>query len=212
MPERRPAPGDLSPASGSTDALRTACLTGAPGAAEELFRAYAPTVQDTLVRFLARRCRGRTDLAEDLTHEVFVAVLRDGARKLATFQGRDGCSLASWLRVVAVRLAIDALRRDRRLRWLDDGTPGMDAVQRSLVSATDGPEASVDAAETATRLERAIAGLGTRDRLLVELHLRRGAPLEQVASTLGVTMNAAYVRKSRVLDRLRRAIRDETIP
>jgi DNA-directed RNA polymerase specialized sigma24 family protein len=45
--------------------------------------------------------------------------------------------------------------------------------------------------------------------MLAELHLVRGRTLDEVAELLGVTMNAAYVRKSRVLDRLRRSLGKE---
>jgi DNA-directed RNA polymerase specialized sigma24 family protein len=51
-----------------------------------------------------------------------------------------------------------------------------------------------------------MAELGPKDRLLAELHLVRGRALEEVAEVLGVTMNAAYVRKSRLLERLRRTL------
>ena len=60
--------------------------------------------------------------------------------------------------------------------------------------------------ETAEQLAHALAELGPKDRMLAELHLVRGRSLDDVAQTLGVTMNAAYVRKSRVLDRLRRSL------
>lgn len=61
-------------------------------------------------------------------------------------------------------------------------------------------------AETAERLAQAMAQLGPKDRFLAEIHLVRGQPLEEVARLLDVTMNAAYVRKSRILERLRRTL------
>lgn len=191
------------------DPLVAAVLAGAPEAGDRLYAAYAPTVRAAVTRYLALRGRGRLDLADDLTHEVFVALLRDDGRRLRQFEGRNGCSFVGWLRVVAVRLAIDLLRRERRLVSLDDEGPAMTELRRTLRGTEGDPELGVQGSEAAARLVAAIAELGTKDRLLVELHLVRGASLAAVAIALGVTANAAYVRKSRVLERLRRTVRED---
>jgi RNA polymerase sigma factor (sigma-70 family) len=148
-------------------------------------------------------------LTDDLTHEVFLALFRDDSRKLRTFAGRHGCSLAGWLKVVAVRLTIDRLRREARVVALDDDTPRMLELRRSLRSTGTDPEEAMQGIEAAERLKSAVTQLGPKDRLLVELHLVRGRSLDHVAEVLGVSMNAAYVRKSRVVERLRRMLGSE---
>jgi RNA polymerase sigma factor (sigma-70 family) len=188
------------------DPALAAYLAGDPDGAERLVAAFGGVVHEAIARFLAFRVRSRPDLADDLTHEVFLALFRDDGRRVRTFAGRHGCSFAGWLKVVAVRLTIDRLRRDTRLVALDDDTPHMLELRRTLRSDSPDPEEVMQGAETAERLKQAMAELAQRDRLLAEMHLIRGAPLEDVAQVLGVSMNAAYVRKSRVLDRLRRVI------
>jgi RNA polymerase sigma factor (sigma-70 family) len=191
------------------DPVLTAYLAGDPTAPDRLVAAFESVVRDAITRFLAFRVRSRTDLADDLTHEVFLALFRDGGRKLKTFTGRYGCSFAGWLKVVAVRLTIDRLRREARVVALDDDTPRMQELRRSLRSDGADPVAAMQGVETAERLVQALAQLGPKDRLLAELHLVRGRSLDHVAEVLGVTMNAAYVRKSRVLERLRRMLGTE---
>lgn len=198
----------VDPDMSAPDPLVAAVLARQPGADARLFATYAPVVHAAISRYLALRRRGRADLADDLTHEVFLALMSDDGRRLRHFEGRNGCSFAGWLRVVAIRLAIDLLRRERRLVSLDDEGAAMTAFRRALRSEGDDPELGVQGAETAARLAAAVASLGAKDRLLVELHLMRGAPLPAVATALGVTANAAYVRKSRVLERLRRSLED----
>jgi RNA polymerase sigma-70 factor (ECF subfamily) len=193
---------------GVDEPLVAAALAGAPEARDRLFTVYAPVVHAAINRYLALRGRGRTDLADDLTHEVFLALFLDDGRRLRNFEGRNGCSFAGWLRVVAVRLTIDVLRRDRRMVSLDDDGTAMTELRRTLRSDTGDPERAAEGADLACKLRDAIASLGPKDRLLVELHLLRGASLPAVATALGVTANAAYVRKSRVLERLRRTVRE----
>ena len=186
--------------------LVAAALAGTPGSRDQLFAAYAPIVHAAIHRYLAQRGRGRTDLADDLTQEVFVALFDDGMRRLRNFEGRNGCSFAGWLRVVAVRMTIDVLRRDRRLVSLDDDGAAMTELRRTLRSDSADPARVAEGADAAAALRAAIHGLGAKDRLLVELHLLRGASLPAVAEALGVSANAAYVRKSRVLERLRHVV------
>jgi len=190
------------------DPLLAAWWAGEPGAVERLFVAYAPIVRSAIAAYVRRRLPGGADLAEDLTHDVFIALLADDGRRLRHFEGRNGCSFAGWLRVVAIRLAIDVLRRERRLVALDDETPSMQELRRSLRSDAPDPADAAVAEQTAARLTDAVAALAPKDRLLVELHLVRGVGLPEVARTMGVTANAAYVRKSRILKSLRAALED----
>lgn len=186
--------------------LLAAYLAGEAGGADRLVATFGGVVRDAISRFLGMRLRSRLDLAEDLTHEVFLALFADDGRKLRTYAGRHGCSFAGWLKVVAVRLTIDRLRREARSVALDDDTPRMLELRRTLRSDEPGPEETMQGVEAAERVGQALAELGPKDRLLAELHLVRGRSLDDVARILGVTMNAAYVRKSRILDRLRRTL------
>src|SRR5512146_3017534 len=51
------------------------------------------------------------EFIEDLYLEFFVSILREDFKKLRQFKGDRGCTLASWLRLVAARLTIDFLRK-----------------------------------------------------------------------------------------------------
>lgn len=197
-PEPREEPG--------IEPLVVAYLAGEPGAGDRIVASFGGVVRDAITRFLGMRLRSRLDLAEDLTHEVFLALFADEGRKLRTYTGRHGCSFGGWLKVVAVRLTIDRLRREARVVALDDDTPRMLELRRTLRSDAPGPEEAMAGVEAAERVGKALADLGPKDRVLAELHLVRGRPLDEVATALGVTMNAAYVRKSRILDRLRRIL------
>src|SRR5262245_40231976 len=104
---RMPEPENDRAVAAAAEPALAAYLSGAPDGAEQLFAAFGDLVRDAIARFLALRLRAHPELADDLTHEVFLALFRDDGRKLRTFAGRGGCSFGGWLKVVSVRLAID---------------------------------------------------------------------------------------------------------
>lgn len=201
---------DDRPEVAEVDPVLAAYLAGDPTGAERIVSTFAGVVREAIGRFLAFRVRSRMDLVDDLTHEVFLSLFREDGRKLRTFAGRHGCSFGGWLKVVAVRLTIDRLRREGRVDALDDDSPRMLELRRSLRTQEPDPETAMQGSEAADRLHQALRQLGPKDRLLAELHLVRGRSLDDVAEVLGVTMNAAYVRKSRVLERLRQMLGSDT--
>jgi DNA-directed RNA polymerase specialized sigma24 family protein len=51
------------------------------------------------------------DFADDLFQEIFLTLVQDDYFQLRRFRGDHGCMLASWLRMIAARRAIDHLRK-----------------------------------------------------------------------------------------------------
>src|SRR5262245_47987093 len=91
---------------GEFDEILAAAQQGAPWAFERIFTVLSPIVHGYL------RMQGAHE-PEDLTSEVFVAVLRN----LDTFRGDEG-GFRSWVFTIAHRRLIDERRRAVRLRVL----------------------------------------------------------------------------------------------
>ena len=84
---------------GEFESVLAAARTGSPRAHERIFRALAPVVHGYL------RLQGATE-PEDLTSEVFLAVLRN----LGSFDG-DEPGFRSWVFTIAHRRLLDERRR-----------------------------------------------------------------------------------------------------
>lgn len=138
------------------------------------------------------------DLVEDLFQEFFLALLRDDLKKLRQFRGNRGCSLASWLRVVAARQTIDSLRK-HKLSELE--------LAEALSADSSDPAISVRQEEADESLAKALKTLSPRDRLFVDLYYRQALPPEEVGAILETSVNAVYTQKSRILVKLREAIK-----
>lgn len=95
-----------------TRVLLSRCFAGDRQAAEGLVRQYSSlvyyAVRNTL---LVKVVSFSNQDLEDLHNTVFLALFEDHCRKLKQFEGRNGCSLASWIKLVAVRMVLDHLRR-----------------------------------------------------------------------------------------------------
>jgi len=189
----------MSTNSGSmTEAEKTliaGCLGGDKAAWDGFVQQFSSLVYSTIYKTLTlHHSDSGEHRVEDLYQEFFISILQDDCRKLGQFRGDRGCSMASWLRVVASRLTIDYLRRQR---------PADAEVTDAI--ASDQPDAlsALAAQEEALSLAQALESLSARDRLIIELAYRRSLSAEESAAILKTSVGAFYTQKSRVLDKLR---------
>jgi RNA polymerase sigma-70 factor (ECF subfamily) len=156
----------------------------------EIYRRYHVVVY----RF-ARMMAGSTTVAEDVTQEAFVALMRD----LGRYEPRRA-GLATYLYGVARNLTRRRLRRERRfvrLSTVDGDEP---------LAQGDPSDALVESQER-TRLRRAIAALPSRYREVVVLCALHGLTYAEAAAIVGVPVGTIRSRLSRgrraIADRLR---------
>ncbi len=82
-----------------------------PGAFEELLARYRALIYSV---FVSPGFDFPRDMLDDLFQSFVVALSRKDYHKLRAFEGRNACSLATFLQVVATRFALDERRRLRR--------------------------------------------------------------------------------------------------
>lgn len=166
-----------------------------------------------LVAYWLRRDGFQSADVEDLTQEVFTAV----GEKLNRFRREDGPgSFRRWLRTVARNKAIDRLREACRSPVVTGGSEALRrlacAVERN--GEFDDRELGVAVRASELTIERRI--LYERALRLLQLDFQESTWMafwrvvvqerdaEETANELGISINAVYLAKSRVLRRLRR--------
>jgi len=154
---------------------------------ETLFDRHA----GSLHRFLCRRVDDAA-LAEDLTQETFLSIIRARGRYLL------GRSFRGWLYAIASNAARHHLRAHRR-----EGAR-LREVAASSRAAAGGEGASVD--ERAVR--DALALLPDAQREVIVLHTYEGMTFAQIADVLGISGVTARVRGHRAYRRLRELLAD----
>jgi len=184
--------------------LISECLSGDRGAWGTVVRRFSNLVyQAARTTFIAKQTPfSRQDL-EDLHNTVFLGLFEQDCAKLRLYQGRNGCTLASWIRIVTVRTVLNHIRKkgvDEPL-WEKKKTP-IDELPW-LRGEDKGPLALMERAEQEKLVHEGMESLAPRDRLFMKLHIDQGLPMEQVAEALQISVQNAHVVKHRAVEKLK---------
>ena len=139
----------------------------------------------------------------DLFQETLLLLVKDNYRKLRTFQARNGCTLASWLRQVVIHATIDYLRSNKfpidvgETRALEQRDRQGNGDVRGELSERLSQE------EKLQGLAECIDELGDEDKYIIELHMLQQLPLENIRHHLGLSRGAIDMRKARILEKLK---------
>ena len=102
------------------------CIDGDVYAWEEFVSRYSRLIRAYVCQVLRTRGLSTHDeQVDDVVQDILLGLIKDDHRKLRSYQGRNGWSLASWLRQVAVHATIDRSRAVRMNISLDDDNFGI---------------------------------------------------------------------------------------
>ena len=188
----------------STDkSLIDAHLQGDPTAFGELVRRYGDNVLGYLTRM-----SGSREQAEDFFQETFKRV----HEKAHTLRGNQ---FKPWLFQIATRVAIDGLRRRRRLRVIslnqkldcaDKETEELGAV--ALADDSYEPSGEAIKAEQAKQVQQAIELLPTKQRATLVLAYYQQLSYPEVAAVLGCSIGTVKTQMYRALRTLAKRLPD----
>ncbi len=157
------------------------CKTGERAALGEFYRAYRGDVTRNLQRVLGP---GRGDL-EDVLQDVFIEVFRSIGR----FRGDS--KLSTWLYRVCVNVALQRLRKRKRLAEVSD-----DDVAESAPGRIDSqtPERGLDVSRRLTAVYRILDELAPKKRVVFILHEIEGREPKEIAAIVGAPVLTVRTR------------------
>ena len=186
-----------------TDANDTELLQRMSAGDEDAMTALYRRRQGGIYRFALQMCGSRV-LAEDITQEVFIVLIRDGH----SFDPARG-TLSTFLVGVARNLLLQRLRRERFYAPLED--TGQEA--ESLKSFA-GPLEDLSRMESIESLRTAVLALPTRYREVVVLCDLQEMSYVEAAEVLGCAVGTVRSRLHRgralLIEKLRPAPADQT--
>jgi hypothetical protein len=182
--------------------LRESALRGSARAERALVAQLTPLVRARVKRVLTKQrfssLNSDSEIVDDLSQEVWVAVFEKGARTLRTWRKDAGLSLENFIGLIAERRTLSALRATRS-RVTYEPLPASRAEH--LPAMIIDPESHASARQQllmlVERWERSTGTILSLERLL----LREAAPVTVGGAHL--SRDAAYARRSRLLRRAR---------
>ena len=152
--------------------------------------------------------------AQDIFQEFFCFLIKDDFKKLKSFKAKNGCSLASWLRQVAINFTIDYIRKEKPAVSLEEESEEGLNLKDILASGLKAAPESISLDEELNSLKECIEALDNDDKYFLDLHINQGLELGQLKVFFKVSRGAIDMRKSRIMDRLRDCFRSKgfTLP
>ena len=171
------------------------CLRKEPGAWEAFLGAHRDAMVGAAGAALSRATgTARQDEVESAVQATLVALLEKDSAALREWQGR--ASLATYLRVIATRVALNTVRTERR----------RGALRFRPLEAAGDPAAPAPREEDPPEiagLRAAMDQMPARDRLILKLFHLDGASYRQIATILKVPFNAVSPTLIRAREKLR---------
>ncbi|MBN1956372.1 MAG: sigma-70 family RNA polymerase sigma factor [Anaerolineae bacterium] len=157
----------------------------------ELYDRYAPRIY----AYLYRRVHD-AQLAEDLTSEVFVRMLR--AIQSEWFWHT---SFRAWLYRIAHNLAVDHYRRQGQAQVFD--------LEEQRIAAPDNPDSTLMEKLSGQRLRAAILNLTVDQQQVLALRFGEQLTARETAAVMGKTTGAVEALQHRALVALRQMLKEE---
>ena len=138
---------------------------------------------------------------EDCYQSIILAIIKDDCRRLRTFRGEHGCTLASWLRIIAVRLTQNFLQSLTRRQSRDISTDEISFLDKIATNESDNKtfEDEYIKKETWDIIVDVIENkLTAREKLFSNLFWLDGLSFEEIAKIMNLTINNLYLIRHRV--------------
>ena len=179
----------------SDESLMVRVMEGDRAAFDSIYARFAPRIQAFVRRFV-----GRTDVAEDLTQEIFLKVYRNPK----AFDPR--ARFTTWLFAVARNACIDYLRL-KKLPTIPAGVPTKEDGESRIEPASKaaGPDDIALRRELGVHAERILQELSPKLREVLVLCGMQGLSYEEASEIIGCPIKTVSSRLSRARDQFFRS-------
>ncbi len=184
-------------------AFLQSCLKGDQQAWAEFISRYSRLIYNYIYSVLSVKGHSLSaEQVDDIFQEIFHVLIKDNYKKLATYRGKNGCSLASWLRQVTINFTIDYLRKLKPLLSIDTQNEEGFSLGDTIADLAPGAIEFLNDQDKRKTLGECIDLLGTDEQFFLELFLNQGLTLDQIKEYLKINRGAVDMRKGRILQKL----------
>jgi RNA polymerase sigma-70 factor (ECF subfamily) len=131
------------------------------------------------------------DEINDAVQSLLQNLMENNCKKLLTFEGRGGCSLASWLRTVATNHTLSIIRSKKQTVPIDDVNE--DKLHKNMEDSQGviekSPRDKAFDKQILDRLQKAISKLPPRQQVIFQLYYKDEWKSQQIADFMRLTPN-----------------------
>lgn len=179
------------------------CIKGSKQSWSEFLLRYSRLIYNYIYSVFTIKGRvASPELIEDIFQEIFHELIKDNCRKLSTYQSKNGCSLASWLRQVTINFTIDYLRKIKPAVSIDAENEDGFSLKDTLKDLSAGAKEIFNDLHKREALQECIGLLEPDEQFFLELLLNQKLSLEEIKDCFKINRGAADMRKSRILQKL----------
>lgn len=187
------------------------CLTGEKQAWDEFVSKYHKLVYNSIYRTLELTgYKIEPDLIDDLYQEFFVSILNDNYYKLKKFKWKNGCSIATWLSIIARNMVLDFIRKNSKTKAREESIDeeviddeGKTSLKDILIHSEKTVREKICDEEDIDKLQKIIEKLSFEDKNLIEMLYYQELSCEEIAVILNKSVDALYMQKKRLLEKLK---------
>lgn len=137
---------------------------------------------------------------EDIHNNIFLSLIEDDYKKLRQYKGLNGCTVSSWIMVIATNTTLNFIKRNKTSISLDDPLD----EDRSLRDTIPDPQPSVikqlEELEQSEMLKEIMDGLGSDDKLFLKYYYEEELSPEEIAGIMNLSVSAIYSKKNRIIE------------
>lgn len=184
------------------------CLKGERRAWDEFIDRYKRLIYNTIIRTLdSVAYENKEEITADLFQEFFALLFRDNCAKLRSFSWKNGCSLVFWICVITKNLTFDYIRKAFSRKKTIASVEGFSEAEKIFKDTGVSFLDEIESEERIVLFEEALRQLSEEELGLIKFIYYLELPHECVASLLNKSVDAVYMQKKRVIEKLAKIIK-----
>ncbi len=181
--------------------LLDACIQGNKESWDAFVRKYTSLVNHTIEKVLhVQKTDSHYQDMGDIHNNLFLSLIENDYKKLRRYEGRNGCTVSSWLMVVTSNFVLNLVKKEKQ-QILNNTTDNVYEIE-GLPGPQEQPDEGLLEKEHEELFKELISDLNANDMLFLELYYREELPPESIAEILSITVSTVYSKKTRIREKL----------
>ena len=179
-------------------------IKGENQARDQFIKRYSRLIYNYIHHVLAAKgFKDTSGHADDIFQGFIISLMDEDCKKLRAFKAKNGASLATWIRYLAINFTRDYLRKIKPLFSLDAETEEGLGLKDLLVDDSPSMVEKLSKDEDTKALDDCVDLLNNEDKYFLELNFNQKISLEIMRDFLKLTRGAIDMQKARLMKKLK---------